>query len=249
MIKIPDFYDFRNGEFIKFTDFSISIVSKYKFDEPKLQEQVDEVKTMYQRLKSVYKTVRRSNLTQDIVQEDLLRDKMNSAIRLILQAHLNYHTEEAIREKAQNLLAIFEKHGSNLNRQSYIQQTANLDDIFADIKNKGLLEDINELDIGFYYNKLVASNERFYKLYLERNKEYASAPRETMSDLRPTSEEAIKKLFNMINAAVVFYGKKYQPLIDELNSLVESYKISIERRHAIREETDENPDRDVDEIR
>ena len=247
MIKIPDFYDFRNGEFIKFTDFSISIVSKYKFDKPKLQEQVDVVKTMHQRLKSVYKTDRRSNLTQDIVQEDLLRDKMNSAIRLILQAHLNYHTEEAIREKAQNLLAIFEKHGTNLNRQTYIQQTANLDDIFADINNKDLLEDINELDIGFYYNKLVASNERFYTLYLERNKEYASAPRETMSDLRPASEEAIKKLFNMINAAVVFYGKKYQPLIDELNSLVESYKTSIERRHAMQKETDENPDHDVDE--
>jgi hypothetical protein len=84
-------------------------------------------------------------------------------------------------------------------------------------------------------------------LYLERNKEYASAPRETMSDLRPASEEAIKKLFNMINAAVVFYDKKYQPLIDELNSLVESYKISIERRHAMQKETDENPDHDVDE--
>jgi predicted protein tyrosine phosphatase len=65
---------------------------------------------------------------------------MNSAIRLILQAHLNYHTEEAIREKAQNLLAIFEKHGTNLNRQTYIQQTANLDDIFADINNESSLK-------------------------------------------------------------------------------------------------------------
>ncbi len=123
-----------------------------------------------------------------------------------------------------------------------------MDDIFTDIKNKDLLEDINELGIGFYYNKLVESNERFYKLYLERNKEYASAPLEKMSDLRPTTEEAIKELFNMINAAVVFYGKKYQPLINELNSLTESYQTSIERRHPMQKETDESLNRDFDEI-
>ncbi|MBS3770887.1 MAG: DUF6261 family protein [Bacteroidales bacterium] len=77
---------------------------------------------------------------------------------------------------------------------------------------------------GFYYKKLVESNYRFNKLYLERNKEYACAPREKMSHLRATSKEALKKLINMINAAVVFYDKKYQPLINELNSLVESYQ-------------------------
>ncbi|MBS3777299.1 MAG: hypothetical protein KGY70_19050, partial [Bacteroidales bacterium] len=42
-------------------------------------------------------------------------------------------------------------------------------------KDKDLLEAINELGIGFYYKKLVESNHRFNKLYLERNKEYASA--------------------------------------------------------------------------
>ncbi|MFW5945202.1 MAG: DUF6261 family protein [Bacteroidota bacterium] len=249
MIKIPDFSTFRNGEFVKFTDFSITIVSKYNFDEPKLQEQIDAVKTVHQRIRSIYKTDRGSNLTQDIVQEDLLRDNMNSAIRLILRAHTIYHTEEAIREKAQNVMEVFEKHGTNLNRQSYIQQTVNLDDIFKDIKDKDLLEAINELGIGFYYKKLVKSNHRFNKLYLERNKEYASAPREKISDLRPTSEETIKELFNMINAAVVFYGKKYEPLINELNSLVESYQTGIARRHGMQKETDENLNRDFDEIR
>ncbi|MBS3771551.1 MAG: hypothetical protein KGY69_14975, partial [Bacteroidales bacterium] len=157
--------------------------------------------------------------------------------------------EEAIRGKAQNVMEVFEKHGTNLTRQSYIQQTANLDDIFTDIKDKDLLEAINELGIGFYYKKVVESNQRFYKLYLERNKEYASAPRVKMSDLRTTSEETIKELFNMINATIVFYGKKYQSLINELNSLVESYQTSIARRNVMQKETDESLNRDFDEIR
>ena len=95
----------------------------------------------------------------------------------------------------------------------------------------------------------MAFNREFDRLFLERNKEYASAPREKMSDLRKTSEESIKELFNMINAAVVFYGKKYEPLINELNSLVESYQTGIARRYGMQIETDESLNRDFDEIR
>lgn len=249
MIKIPDFSLFRNGEFVKFGDLSISILNKHTFDEPKLQEQIAAVKTAHESIKSVYKVDRGSLLTKAIVQEDLLRDNMNSAIKLILQAHASYHPEENTRKKAQGLLAVFEKHGTDLNRQSYHQQTANLDDIFTDINSKNLLGDINELGTGIYYNTLVESNQRFDTLYLERNEEYAQAPKEKMTELRSTSEDAIRKLFNIVNAAVVFYGpEQYQPLMDELNSLIENYQTAIGRRYATQQEPDEELNQDFDEI-
>ena len=250
MIIIPDFTHFRNGEFVKFGDLSISILNNYTFEKPKIQEQIQAVTTAHESAKSIYKIDRGSQLTKEIVNEDMLRDNMNSAIRLILQAHANYHPDEETRKKAENLLAVFEKHGTELNKQGYHLQTANLDDIFSDIINKSLQGDITDLGCGLYYSTLTASNQRFDALYLERNKEYAEAPKEKMADLRQTSEDAIKKLFNMINAAVVFDDPAvYQPVIDELNSLIESYVTAINRRQSAQQEGDERLNQDFDEVK
>ncbi|MFW6103443.1 MAG: DUF6261 family protein, partial [Bacteroidota bacterium] len=159
-----------------------------------------------------------------------------------------YHPDETLRKKAKALLKVFEKHGNALNRQSYHQQTANLQDIFEDIERKGLRGDIESLHLDGYYKQLMASNKEFDRLFLERNKEYAQAPEESMPELREEAESALKNLFNRINAFITIDGfEKYKPLVKEFNALIDNYETSIERRLSKGEaEQDEENELDQD---
>ncbi len=184
MINIPNFARFRNGEFVKFNDMTVSVLNNHDLAALQISEVAKEVTAANDDMRAVYKADRGSTLTKAIVHADMFRDNMFSAIILILRAHAKYHPDETMRKKAEALLNIFEKHGSDLNRQSYHQQTANLEDIFEDFDRKGIRGYIKELHLEAYYKQLMASSKEFDRLYLERNKEYAQTPAETLTVLR-----------------------------------------------------------------
>ena len=237
MIKVPDLSRFRNGEFVKFNDLIVSVLNNYDLSALQVSEIAKDVTTAREALRGVYKADRGSRLTKAIVHADGKRDNMFSAIILTLRIQVKYYPDETLRKKAELLLDIFGKHGNALNRQSYHQQTANLEDIFEDIERKGLRDDIDSLHLDPYYKLLVKANKEFDRLYLERNKEYAQTPEESMPELREKAESALKNLFNRVNAFITIDGyEKYKPLVKELNALIESYETSIERRLSTGEE-------------
>ncbi len=247
MLKIPVFSRFRNGEFVKFNDMTVSVLNNHDLGALRISEIIKEVITAYEDMKAVYKVDRGSSLTKAIVHEDIRRDSLFSGIILILRAHAKHHPDETMKKKAKALLEVFEKHGNDLNRQSYHQQTANLEDIFEDLDRKGIRSEIDSLHLDPYYKDLVASNREFDRLYLERNKEYAQTPEESMSELREKAESALKKLFDRVNAFITIDGyEKYQPLVKEINALVDNYETSIERRLSMGEE-DQDEENELDQ--
>ncbi len=231
MIQIPNFSRFRNGEFVKFNDMSVSVLSNYDLKALQLSEIAQEVISASKNMKAVYKADRGSMLTKAIVHADITRDNMYSANVQILRVHSQYHFQEEMKKKAETLLHVFGKHGIDLNRQSYHQQTANIDDISEDVERKGLWENIEAFGLEPYYNKLMEANKDFDRLYLERNKEYAQTPEENMPELRQKAESALKNLFDRVNAFIIINGSEnYQPLVNEFNALIGNYEAGIERR-------------------
>ncbi|MFO8000009.1 MAG: DUF6261 family protein [Marinilabilia sp.] len=248
MIRIPDFSRYRNGEFVKFNDLTVSVLNNHDLETLQLSEIAKEVTTANEEMRVVYKADRGSSITKAIVHADGQRDNMFSGIILHLRVYAKYHPDEKMQMKAGALLNVFEKHGNALNRQSYHQQTANLEDIFEDVERKGLRDDIDTLHLDPYYNLLVASNREFDRLFLERNREYAQTPEETMPELREKAESSLKNLFDRINAFIIIDGdEKYKPLLKELNALIDNYETSIERRLSKgEEEPDEKNELDQD---
>ena len=247
MLKIPVFSRFRNGEFVKFNDMTVSVLNNHDLEALQISEIAKEIITAYEDMKAVYKVDRGSSLTKAIVHEDIRRDSLFSGIILILRAHVKHHPDERMKKKANTLLSVFEKHGNDLNRQSYHQQTANLEDIFEDLDRKGIRDDIDMLHLDPYYKALVSSNRGFDRLYLERNKEYAQTPEESMPELREKAESALRNLFDRVNAFITIDGtEKYQPLVKELNALVDNYETSIERRLSAGEE-DQGEENELDQ--
>ena len=248
MIKIPVFSRFRNGEFVKFNDMTVSVLNNHDLEALQISEIAKEVINAYEDMKAIYKVDRGSSLTKTIVHEDIRRDSLFSGIILILRAHAKHHPDERMKKKAKTLLNVFEKHGNDLNRQSYHQQTANLEDIFEDIERKGLRSDIDALHLDPYYKQLMESNREFDRLFLERNKEYAQTPEETMTLLREEAENNLKNLFDRINAFIIIDGEEeYKPLMKELNALTDYYETSIEKRLSTgEEENDEENELDQD---
>ena len=240
MISIPIFTWFRNGEFVKFNDMTVSVLNNHDLEALQISEVAKEVMTANDKMKVVYKADRGSSITKAIVRADGQRDNMFSGIILRLRSDAKYHPDEQMKKKAETLLDVFEKHGSALNRQSYNEQTANLEDIFEDIERKGLRSDIDALHLDPYYKQLVASNREFDRLFLERNKEYAQTPEETMTLLREEAESNLKNLFDRINAFIIIDGEeKYKPLMKELNALIDYYETNIEKRLSTGEEENE----------
>ena len=237
MLKIPNFSRFRNGEFVKFNDMSISVLHNHDLKALQLSEIAQEVISAGEAMKAVYKTDRGSMLTKAIVHADITRDNMYSAMTQHLRIDANYHFQKEMQKKAETLLHVFEKHGRDLNRQSYHQQTANIDDIAEDVKRKGLWEIIEAFHLEPFYNKLLEANKEFDRLYLERNKEYAQTPEESMPELRDKAESALKNLFDRVNAFIIINGSEnYQSLVNEFNALIDNYETSIERRLSLGED-------------
>ena len=250
MIQNPDLTRYRNGEFVKFTDNVASIISNYDTSALQIQPEAEQFKTNQSHLKTIYKVDRGSNLTLELVKTDKFRDDMFSAVRQILSCHKAYHPDENIRVKAEKLLTIFEKHGTDLNVKSYQEQSAGLDDIIKTVENDGSTEDLKLLDIDVYYNNLKSSNVSFDRLFLERNKEYAETPKEKMSELRDQVTADFDTLKNKINAYIIINGiSAYESLVNELNSLIDTYEQNLEKRTGnATEQNEEVLDQDFEEI-
>ena len=68
-----------------------------------------------------------------------------------------------------------------------------------------------------------------------------------MPELREKAESALKKLFDRVNAFITIDGyEKYQPLVKEINALVDNYETSIERRLSMGEE-DQDEENELDQ--
>lgn len=247
MIVLPNFNDYRNGEFVKFTDLNAKIFSTQTNPELNIQNQIGTLAKVQVAMRNMYTIDRGSGLTAQIVGQDQIRDNSNSAILAILDAHAKYHPDELIQQQATDLLAVFTKHGRQLNRQSYHTQTINLDDIFQDLDNAKSQESIKACHIEDYYASLTNANESFDTLFLARNKEYAQAPKEKLASLRTDAEAALNALYARINAFITIDGiAKYEGLVNELNALIDNFTSAIKKRQANGSKNDSD-DEEMDE--
>ncbi len=233
MINKTDLKPFRNGEIIKFLSNVLSILSENGV--ASLAGLQADVQQAYEDLMKAYKMERGSKITTSLVNLDKARDGYFVALRVILEQHATYHPEDKSRDKAARLLEIVTRHGIDLHRRSYQEQTAGMDDICELMDtSEDNRADLTLLGVEVYYTAMKTTNEEFDAKYLDRNSEYAAMPAESLADLRVKAEEMFKKLATHLNAHLILAEDPapFELLSAEIGTLLQSYYDVIDRRTA-----------------
>ncbi|MEM9339527.1 MAG: DUF6261 family protein [Bacteroidota bacterium] len=252
MISSSNLHQFRNGEIIAFFSNVLSIFSEMDINKLGLKPQISGLATSFDVLKTQYKAERGSKITRTIVNLDRARDLLFVATRNILIQHAQAHPVEKLRPKAHALLEVIEKHGADLYKKSYQEQTVGMNDITKKIdQNISLISMIKDFHLHDYYEALKEANKTFNDKYLERNKTYSAQPNDSLKDLRIDGEDKFDKLVQRINAHIVLAddASDYQRLADQIDRLVETYQEAVNRRLSKDEKvSDEELDQDYHEV-
>ncbi len=250
MLIAPSLQNYRNGEFVKFIANSLTICSKYDLATLNLAEKHTALEQAHQSLKALFKVDRGSDLTKEIIRLDKERDSDFTGIIGIVELYANNHYDETMVNAATSLLKVLESHGRSLVRLSYQQQTAAMEDIITRIE-AGHVAELTTLNLADWFAHMKNANDQFNVKFLERNQEYAQAPKEKLTAVREQTTNAYQELAKFINAyAVIGTTADYEPLINELNALINNYNAVVNRRKAgsSAEAEAENLDADFDEV-
>ncbi|MDX2302921.1 MAG: DUF6261 family protein [Microscillaceae bacterium] len=240
MLSTPDFRFFRNGEFIKFISNVLIISSRQDVAGLQIDKQVADLQQVHEVLIRFYKTERGNKLTQDIVDLDKQRDDAYMGLRGITFFYARYHHDESLRNQANSLLKVLDKHGSEVAKKSYQEQGAALDDIIQIIEaSPELLKTLDTLRLTDWFTRMKSSHQAFDEKFLARNKVYAESPKEKFKSLREQSTQAYRELARFITAyATIGNAENYQDYINQLNQLVNSYNLTINNRKANQQEAE-----------
>lgn len=185
---------------------------------------------LLEEMTSVYNKERGSRYTEDLREADQKRDLFFVAIVTILEQHRLTHPEPAMRETADQLLAVMLKHGKNLHRKNYVEETAGLNEISSTVdKNEDLFDLFTQLHLDGYFTALKNANIAFDDIFMHRNDEAAQRIESTVTLLRPKVEETFKKLASRINSFIDINednptaAAPYVQLAAEINALLDTY--------------------------
>ena len=231
---------FRNGEFLQFIKNVLNIVNRFDLAALNLADRVSSLTKLTSALDAVFKPIRGQELTAELQKLDTRRDRALQGIKQYLQSHL-YREEEEMVAAAELLLENYESHGKRIDKMPYQQETvvtaAMLDTWLTDPR---LSSALSLLSLTGWVNLLKGINETFDEKYVERAK--ISPEPALVREKREAIREEYQELQADIeaNARISKNKQEYEPIIKEINSLIEDYNQVVNNR--LRGKSDEDAD-------
>lgn len=184
-------------------------------------------------LENLFKKALASDQTKVIMALDERRDDAINGISFFLQGYA-YHFDKTIKQNAQLLLANMAIYGSGIARQNYQSETATINNMLNDWKNKTDLQDaVNAFDLNAWVDELSDANTQFNTEYLSRTQEYGDANPDTIKSKREETNDAYYALRDRIDALhtlVETPPSPYVTVINQLNALTEQYNVLLVNR-------------------
>ncbi|TAJ12122.1 hypothetical protein DMA11_14240 [Marinilabiliaceae bacterium JC017] len=226
-----DITRFRNSEFIQFLKNLIQIIKSFTLLIEELQPKVTPLENEVNDMTNSLKPERGSHITQEIVDLDGRRDFALTGIEKMLEGMTNHYNDQTA-TAAQALLETINNFGSGLARMNYQAETSVINSLIEKWNNEEeLVNAVSSLNIGDWVNELDEANTLFNDRYLARVKESAQAPDIKMADLRKAATGHYRELLKFITAyATLDETNSYNPLIREVNQLIEQYNRLIAQR-------------------
>lgn len=232
MITAIDLTKLRNAEYIQFIKNCLAITQSNDPAALNVQFQYDDLLRMLVLLEGIFITEQGSEITEDVSALDLRRDRAISGITLVVNAY-TYYFDPAIAKHAERLNKQITQYGGGIARENYQAETAIIDNLLADFKNKpDLAAAIDALKLNDWKNELQIANTAFNDAYLLRTKQIGGATKDRLFAKRQETNEAYYQLRDFINSYYTINkgAAPYGKTTDELNALIDQYNTMMAQR-------------------
>ncbi len=222
---------YRNAEFVQYISQVVTTINKQDVDTLLLTEPLTELSELLTTLENAYRHTLGSPITPEIVALDKKRDNALRGFKMTINAYTasDDATEVTI---ANRLLDIITKHGKEIYRRGYNEQTRILATIIKDIEsNPEFSNDLVALNADIWFLRLKQANINFNTTYLLRVEETVDKPSINFAELRKTAGNSFKTLIDRISAhAILTNNELYGILIHKIEVLSDSYNRVVNNR-------------------
>lgn len=183
-----------------------------------------EVEKHYADYDAVYTKQIYSGKGKSVAQADVERDKVFSSVKNFLWGYRQIPTMPNA-DKADKLYEIIKFFGTNIDRLSYAEETAQLKKLIEELEKQENKEKITALGLTAILEDLKTKQEAFENIYAEQtqsNAELRKLP--SASAIRKTLEKALRTYFDFLT--VMQAQPQWTGLYQEVNELVKAIKNS-----------------------
>ena len=165
--------------------------------------------------------VRKSSITDNIYDADLVRDTTLRGLKKAIESNLS-HFKPVNREAAKRLLVFLNTFG-NVTAKSYQEESAAIIKIVSELKST-YATDINLLGLMEWVDELENNNSSFDHLMTNRFDESDDKTRLRMKEVRKEIDKAYKAIVKRINALIIVNGEaNYTDFVNKLNLRIDYY--------------------------
>lgn len=230
-MNIPYLHRYRNGEYVQYMTDILTLLEPHDVTALQLAEPQAALTTVMEKLNIAFKQSQGSELTPEIVALDDRRDRAIAGLKRLTESY-SYHYDPEIAAAGDLLCRNILKHGDNIPRLGYQEQTAVLNSIVRDWEQEtDLVAAVNTLNLGDWLAELKESNQQFTAKYLARVGETAHNTAVPIPELREQGTEAYRTLVNHITAhATLSSNPVYNNLLNEIDVLARQYNQLVDNR-------------------
>lgn len=232
MIKGIILHLLRNSEFIQFIKDFLGITLKNDPATLKVKTEYDNLQLQSEQLEALYVKEQGSALTEDIAALDTRRDRAMVGIAGVVNGFI-YHFDAETAKHADNLAGQIGQYGSGIAKENYQAETAIIDNLLSDFKNKPELDAaINALQLKAWTDELITANTAFNDIYLQRTQQLGAVNPTTLLTKRVEVNTAYYELRDFIDSYFTINkgAAPYNKATAELNALIEQYNTMMAGR-------------------
>lgn len=209
-----------NGSHFDFMSAALEFAKANAMVSEKAAPQVSVLEAKVKAEDDCLKLSRKSELTDEIVEQDRLRDSYYSGYKAAVRSMLE--TDDEAKTLWQNIKDYNIDTKAQLNKE-----TGELTNLTADLTGK-LADDVAALGLTQLVAKLKAANDKVHDLMKQRDAENATKIAGALKSARVAADEAYRNLVKRVNALwIVEYDEAYDTFIDTLNEQIDRYRLQV----------------------
>lgn len=232
MIKGINLRLLRNAEILQFMDYIIKTVEHNDPKALKLEERLNELKSIYTLVDSLFKLPQDSLLTAELQELDTQRDHAIIGISKLVTAYL-HHFDTKYTSAAKLLDRNLTMYGSHIYSMNYQAESVTITNIVKDWETEdNLIQAVEQLGLTDWKNEMNAKNIEFIELYAQRTDEYSAESLDKIKEKRNELNTAYYNLRDVITSYAIIDSKipGYQLLMREFNTYIEQYNTILSSR-------------------
>lgn len=162
----------------------------------------------------------KSAFTEILQIKDALRDKIYREIFQYLKGEAGMEERPLTCGPAKRVVAVFYKHGRNLDRLGYAQETAALKSLLVELSEQSIVADLATLNLTNIVARLAAAQNDFETTYLEKVNQEAHVAYTLMSQARLQANYSLDKCVEYIDGVINDDPVQYATLRDDINMII-----------------------------